>query len=184
MVNTGTNMHTSAIRLRPVKVTRMAMTALSVLFYPLVSKLTPKYGKKKLILIAFGIFIVAFGYTALLGTLPIDPTVQGFILCLLAAPAMAIFGILPQAVVADIAQCDEIETKENRSGMFYAARTFSMKMGQAVAMLLVTSLGTIGQAKGTGYRLIAVAAALACVLGGVLFMKYNEKKVYAKIMKD
>ena len=162
----------------------VAMTALSVLFYPLVSKLTPKYGKKKLILIAFGIFIVAFGYTALLGTLPIDPTVQGFILCVLAAPAMAIFGILPQAVVADIAQCDEIETKENLSGMFYAARTFSMKMGQAVAMLLVTSLGTIGQAKGTGYRLIAVAAALACVLGGVLFMKYNEKKVYAKIMKD
>ena len=51
----------------------VAMTALSVLFYPLVSKLTPKYGKKKLILIAFGIFIVAFGYTALLGTLPIDP---------------------------------------------------------------------------------------------------------------
>ena len=163
----------------------VVMTALSVLFYPMVMKLTPKHGKKKLILAAFGIFVVAFAYTACLGLLSFIPAVvQGFILCVLAAPAMAIFGILPQAVVADIAQCDEIETKENRSGMFYAARTFSMKMGQAVAMLLVTSLGTIGQAKGTGYRLIAVAAALACVLGGVLFMKYNEKKVYAKIMKD
>ena len=162
----------------------VAMTALSVLFYPLVSRLTPKYGKKKLILIAFCIFVVAFGYTALLGKLPIDPTVQGFILCVLAAPAMAIFGILPQAVVADIAQCDEMDTKENRSGMFYAARTFSMKMGQAVAMLLVTSLGVIGQETGLGYRLIAVAAAAACVIGGLLFMKYNEKKIYEKILKD
>ena len=162
----------------------VGMTALSVLFYPLVSKLTPKYGKKKLILVAFCIFTVAFAYTAALGTfLPIAPEIQGYILCLLAAPAMAIFGILPQAVVADIAECDEIETHENRSGMFYAARTFSMKMGQAVAMLLVTSLGTIRQDTGLGYRIVAICAAAVCVLGGLLFLAYNEKKVYSKIMK-
>ena len=163
----------------------VGMTALSVLFYPLVSKLTPKFGKKKLILIAFGIFTLAFAYTATLGVLlPVDATVQGYILCVLAAPAMAIFGILPQAVVADIAQSDEITTGENRSGMFYAARTFSMKMGQAVAMLLVTSLGTIRQETGLGYRIIAIAAACVCVLGGILFMMYNEKKVYRTILKQ
>ena len=116
---------------------------------------------------------------------------------------MAIFGILPQAVVADIAEADELDTKENRSGMFYAARTFSMKMGQAIAMLLVTSLGTIGRAAiepgmednatalaeaakngtGLGYRLIAVVAAAACIVGGLLFTKYDEKKIYSKILK-
>ena len=181
----------------------VGMTALSVLFYPLVSRLTPKYGKKKLILVAFCIFTVAFAYTACLGpNLPIPTEVQGYILCLLAAPAMAIFGILPQAVVADIAEADELETRENRSGMFYAARTFSMKMGQAIAMLLVTSLGTIGRAPvaqgmednaaalaeaakngtGLGYRLIAIVAAVACVVGGLLFLKYDEKKVYGKIL--
>jgi len=159
------------------------MTALSVLFYPLVSKLTPKTGKKKLILIAFGIFIVAFIFTALMGKWPVSATAQGYILCVLAAPAMAIFGILPQAVVADIAECDELETHENRSGMFFAARTFSMKMGQAVAMLLVTSLGSIGQETGIGYRLIAVAAAVVCLIGGIVFATYNEKRVYSKIMK-
>ena len=111
------------------------------------------------------------------------PEIQGYILCVLAAPAMAIFGILPQAVVADIAECDEIETKENRSGMFYAARTFSMKMGQAVAMLLVTSLGTIRQDIGLGYRIVAICAAAVCVIGGLLFLAYDEKRVYAKILK-
>ena len=162
----------------------VGMTALSVLFYPVVSKLTPKFGKKKLILTAFCIFTVAFAYTAAMGEiLPIAPEIQGYVLCLLAAPAMAIFGILPQAVVADIAECDEIETHENRSGMFYAARTFSMKMGQAVAMLLVTSLGTIRQDTGLGYRIVAICAAVVCVIGGLLFLAYNEKRVYSKILK-
>lgn len=162
----------------------VGMTGLSVLFYPLVSKLTPKYGKKKLILIAFCIFTVAFAYTALLGSiLPVPAQIQGYILCVLAAPAMAIFGILPQAVVADIAEYDELETKENRSGMFYAARTFSMKMGQAIAMLLVTSLGTIRQDIGLGYRIIAIASAVVCVIGALLFMMYDEKKIYRKILK-
>ncbi|MBQ9409083.1 MAG: MFS transporter [Clostridia bacterium] len=163
----------------------VVMTALSVLFYPMVMKLTPKYGKKKLILVAFCIFIVAFGYTACLGLMSfIPPVVQGFILCVLAAPAMAIFGILPQAVVADIAQCDEMETKENRAGMFYAARTFAMKMGQAVAMIVVASLAIVGKDTGLGYRLTAVVAAAACVAGGLIFSRYNEKRIYEKIIKE
>ena len=175
------------------------MTALSVLFYVPVNKLTPKFGKKKLILFAFCVFTLSFLYTAFFGSrLPIPPAVQGYILCAVAAPAMAIFGILPQAVVADIAEYDSLETHENRSGMFYAARTFAFKMGQSVAMLLVTAFATIGQtvetvvtdgvaetvvhSNGTGYRVIAIAAAAVCVLGGVLFKLYNEKKVYARII--
>ena len=160
------------------------MTALSVLFYVPVNKLTPKFGKKKLILFAFGVFTLSFVYTAFFGSaLPIPPAVQGYILCAVAAPAMAIFGILPQAVVADIAECDALETGENRSGMFYAARTFAFKLGQSIAMLLVTAFATIGQETGAGYRITAFAAAAVCVLGGALFMVYNEKRVYAKIMK-
>ena len=158
------------------------MTALSVLFYVPINKLTPKLGKKKLILIAFGIFSVSFIFTALMGDiLPIPPAVQGYILCVVAAPAMAVFGILPQAVVADIAEYDALETGENHSGLFYAARTFAFKLGQSIAMLLVTAFATIGPDTGLGYRITAVAAAV-CILGGVLFMIYKEKKIYAKIL--
>ena len=160
------------------------MTALSVLFYVPVNKLTPKFGKKKIILVAFCIFTVSFVFTAFFGSLlPIPAAVQGFILCVLASPAQAIFGILPQAVVADIAEYDALETHENRSGMFYAARTFAFKLGQSIAMLLVTAFATIGPETGLGYRITAVAAAAVCLLGGVLFMLYDEMKVYARILK-
>ena len=160
------------------------MTALSVLFYVPINRLTPRFGKKKLILCAFAIFTASFVYTACFGSrLPIPPAVQGYILCAVASPAMAIFGILPQAVVADIAEYDALETHENRSGMFYAARTFAFKLGQSIAMLLVTAFATIGQETGLGYRVTAVAAAAVCLLGGALFMVYDEAKVYRRIMK-
>jgi len=160
------------------------MTALSVLFYVPVNKLTPRFGKKKIILFAFCIFTLSFLFTAFFGSmLPIPAAVQGFILCVLASPAQAIFGILPQAVVADIAEYDALETRENRSGMFYAARTFAFKLGQSIAMLLVTAFATIGPETGLGYRITAIAAAAVCVLGGVLFLLYDEKKVYARILK-
>ncbi|MCR4622000.1 MAG: MFS transporter [Clostridiales bacterium] len=158
------------------------MTALSVLFYPLVSKLTPKYGKRKLILIAFCIFVVAFVYTACMGLIGIDPTIQGIILCVLAAPAMAIFGILPQAVVADIAECDALDTGEERAGMFYAARTFAMKMGQALALIIVSSIVGLKLKDGFGDRLIAMISGAVCLVGGLIFLKYNEKKIYARII--
>ena len=159
------------------------LTGLSVLFYPFVSKLTRKLGKKKLVLIAFAIFAFSFGYAALLGdTLSfIPPLVQGVLLCLFASPAQALFGIIPQAMVADIAESEEKTTGVNRSGMFFAARTFAMKLGQGVAMLLVTSLATIRTDIGLGYRLVAVSAAAACIIGGLFLLAYNEKKIYSTL---
>ncbi len=160
------------------------MTALSLVFYLPVNRLTGRWGKKKLILVAFGIFTVNFGYAALLGDrLPLPPTLQGYGLCILGAPALAIFGILPQAVVADISEYDALETGQNRSGMFYAARTFAFKMGQSVAMLLVTAIATVRPDIGLGYRLVALAAAIVCLSGGLLFLLYNERKVYGKIQR-
>lgn len=162
------------------------MTFLSVCCYPLVGFITKKFGKKRPIIVAFGIFVVAFLYAALLGdTIGFIPSVvQGVILCFLAAPAQAIFGILPQACVADVAESDEKATGENHSGMFFAARTFAMKLGQSIAMLLVTALATVGHDTGFGYRLAAISAAVACVIGGVLFLFYNEKKVFASLGLD
>ena len=93
-----------------------------------------------------------------------------------AAP-MAVFGILPQAVVANIAGASARTTGEERQGMFYAARTFAMKMGQSLAMLLFTGLGTIGVASGVGYRAAAVCAAVLCGVGGVVFAFYDERRV-------
>ncbi len=162
----------------------VGMTAISLVFYIPINKLTPKLGKKKLITFAFVIFCAAYFYTGFLGRIPgIPAEVQGAVLTVAAALPMAIFGILPQAVVADIAQSDAKLTGSNREGMFYAARTFAFKMGQSVSMLLFTAVSTIGAAAGTGYRMTAFLAAVFCVLGGIVFLTYNEIKIN-KIIND
>jgi Na+/melibiose symporter-like transporter len=96
---------------------------------------------------------------------------------------MAIFGILPQAMVADCAEYDSKQTGENRQGMFFAARTFCFKLGQSIAMLLFTSLATIGAGTGTGYRIVAIAAAILCCTGGFILCFYDEKVFFKKQQK-
>ena len=164
------------------------MTAMSLVCYAPVNILAKKMGKKKLISFAFMFFAVTFLFTTFAGLLPIPGLMSGIIVAVLASIPMAILGILPQAVVADISEADKYETGESRQGMFYAARTFAMKLGQSVALLLFTSFATINAdvlkgepGYGLGYRIAAAAATVLCLLGGLVFFRYDEKKVIARI---
>ena len=163
----------------------VVMTAFSVVFYIPINKLVQKVGKKKMLLFAFGIFTLVYVITSVCGDhLPINTTIQGIVIVLIGSLPMAIFGILPSAMVADIAKSDLILTGESREGMFYAARTFAFKIGQGIAMLFFTALTTVGVAdSGLGYRLTAIGAVVFCIIGGVILIFYNEKEL-ADIIKE
>ena len=169
----------------------VTMTVVSLLFYPLVNILSKKLGKKKLIAFAFLFFSFAFLVTSGAGLIDIPALAYGFVIAVLAALPMAILGILPQAVVADISEADKLDTGESRQGMFYAARTFAFKLGQSLAMLIFTSMVLINSevpkgesGYGLGYRITAVTAAVLCLLGGIVFLKYNEKKIISRIEEE
>ena len=151
------------------------MTFISVCLYPVVNKLAPKFGKKKLIVTGFFAYAVVFLITSLCG----KGLAWGFVIAVCAAVPMAILGILPQACVADVAELSRLETGEDRSGMFFAARTFAFKMGQAIAMVVFTSI-TVSETKAS-YRTTAVVAFVTCVIGACLFLLYNEKMILARI---
>ena len=121
-----------------------AMTVLSAAFYPFVTKLVMKFGKKKLIIFAFLGLAVAYVIAALSNLPIIDRSVEqnlnglgvvfGVAIVVIAAFPMALLGIIPQSIVADVAEADGIVTGEKREGMFFAARTFAMKFGQSLAL--------------------------------------------------
>lgn len=165
----------------------IGLTAISLLFYPFITKLAHTFGKKRLVIIAFVGFFITFGFTGICGPqLGFSQLIQAILIVVCGSFPMAIFGILPQAIVADIAQSDSITTGENRSGMFYAARTFAMKFGQSLAMIAFTSLATI---KATinpsyGYRVVAIVAAICCGIGGLLMALFNEKKIISIIASE
>ena len=77
-------------------------------------------------------FIMGIG---IIGISVIPGIVYGILICVIAAFPMALLGIIPQSIVADVAEADSYATGENREGMFFAARTFAMKFGQSVMIL-------------------------------------------------
>jgi GPH family glycoside/pentoside/hexuronide:cation symporter len=135
---------------------------------------------------------VAYLITAMIKFIPLPGILYGVIICVVAAFPMALLGIIPQSIVADISEADGIETGENREGMFFAARTFAMKWGQSIAMLVFTSLAIIGTthqdkssneitASATGLTCVAFVAVSFCVLGALVLSAYNEKKIMKTI---
>ena len=182
------------------------MTVLSAAFYPVVSGLVKKHGKKKLTIAGFLGLAAAYVVATLIGVLgtaenpgllgvgAVPGVVFGVLICVIAAFPMALLGIIPQSIVADVAEADGVNTGENREGMFFAARTFAMKFGQSLAMLLFTSLAIIGTTQNAdsnditastlGMTVVGVAAVLFCVLGAVILLSYNEKEVMRIIAKD
>ena len=121
-----------------------AMTVLSACFYPIVSGLVRKFGKKKLVIFGFLGLALAYVITALIGVVPgFNGILPGALIVIISAFPMALLGIIPQSIVADVAEEDAILTGEKREGMFFAARTFAMKLGQSVAMLVFTSLAIL-----------------------------------------
>ncbi len=167
------------------------MTILSAVFYPFVSGLVRKFGKKKLTVLGFLGLALAYLVTAMIRFVALPGIVYGVLICVIAAFPMALLGIIPQSIVADVSEADGIETGENREGMFFAARTFAMKWGQSIAMLVFTSLAIIGTAQNksaneitaspTGLTIVAFAAVAFCVIGAVILTAYNEKKVMKTI---
>ncbi len=155
------------------------MTVISLALYPAINRLAPNIGKKKLIVIGFFTYASVFLLTSLCG--------QGFIWGVIIAGAagvpMAILGILPQACVADVSELNTLETGEDRSGMFFAARTFAMKLGQALSMLVYTSVtaAKLGEVSSSQYRATAVIATVACLIGACIFLFYNEKLILGRI---
>ncbi len=164
------------------------MTVVSLALYPVVNKLAPKAGKKKMIIVGFfvyaGVFLItAFSSGAMIGSVHFF----GILVAVAAGIPMAILGILPQACVADVSELSTLETGEDRSGMFFAARTFAMKLGQALSMLVYTSLTVKTLVDGeekvlkSQYRTVAVVATVACLIGAFLFFLYGEKRILSRI---
>ena len=180
------------------------MSILAAVFYPFVTKFVKKWGKKKLVIAGFFGLAACYAITAISsipGFLPEEgganglSWVFGIVIMIASALPMALLGIIPQSIVADVAEAEAKTTGENREGMFFAARTFAMKFGQSLAMILFTSISLIGgivkeddpstiyPAK-TGMLIAALVAVAFCVLGAVILMFYQEKKIMKIIAKD
>ncbi|RZK55347.1 MAG: MFS transporter [Pedobacter sp.] len=154
------------------------MVLLSLLFYPFVNYGAKKIGKKQLVIIAFGVLSLIFVTIFFLGKLPFEPTNQMYILVAFASFPLAALGILPNAILADIAQQETLESGENHEGMFFAVKYLFVKLGQTIGIAIFAMLTVYGKDPGNDYglRLNGVVGFVLCVLALLFFTRFKEKK--------
>jgi len=150
-----------------------------VLFYALVNIAVKHFGKKRIMSFGFLLFAGTFLMAAMLGNEVIPKMAQLAIMGIMAAIPMAVFGIIPNAIVADIIYEHERSTGKQLAGMFFAARTVMMKFGIALGGLLFPSFLLLGRSveNDFGIRFSGYAALAFCILGYVLFQRYRETPI-------
>ncbi len=156
------------------------MVIVSFLFYPLVNFLAKKLGKKIFVILSFFMMAIIFFGIYFLGRIPLIPNLaQAYLLILLYSLPLSFLGILPNAILADIAENDALKTGESKEGMFFAARTLMQKLGQTIGLLTFASLLSFGKDVGNdlGVRLSGIVGFILCLFAGFAFIQYKEKEL-------
>lgn len=154
------------------------MVLVSVLFYPLINFVSARFGKKPLVLFSFFVLSLIFVTIYFLGKLPMSPKAQIYTLVICAAFPLAALGILPNAILAEIAQNDAEKTGENREGMFFAVKYLFVKFGQTLGIALFAFLTVYGKDPGNDYglRLNGLCGFVLCLFALIFFSRFREMK--------
>lgn len=157
------------------------MVVVSFVFYPLVNLLARLVGKKPLVVGAFAWMAVTLAGIFFLGRLPLAAETQGYLLTFALAVPVSFLGILPNAILADIADADARVTGKRQEGMFFAARTLLQKFGVTGGVLVFAALTSLGKDPGDdlGLRLSGLLGAALCLLASVYFLRYQEQRLLA-----
>jgi GPH family glycoside/pentoside/hexuronide:cation symporter len=154
------------------------MVLLSLLFYPFINYGSKRYGKKNLVIMAFVVLSLVFLTIYFLGRIPGSPDSQMYLLVVFASFPLAVLGILPNAILADIAQKDTETSKENHEGMFFAVKYLFVKLGQTLGIAIFAMLTIYGKDPGNdfGLRLNGVVGFILCLFAIIFFNRFKEER--------
>lgn len=163
----------------------------SFALYPLVVKLSKKYSKKSLFRLALfiqGVLLSAFTLCDYVS----NPDILGWCLLAIMPFPLAIMGIIPNVIVADLALADGARTGNYREAMFFGANMFAYKVATSLTALLFPSIIIIGSLSDAdapeptmlGVMVSAMVAGCLAFIGVFIMRKYNEDEVNALIEQD
>ena len=163
----------------------IGVAACSGLSFPLIIPLTKKFGQKALLVFAFILQSFLFLFIMLMGHLTIPTwTILAGVILLNTLP-MAIFGILPMALVSDIATEDAQLTGKMRSATFFGVKFFTMKVGLSITSLVFPTLLLLGNSieNPKGVEMTAIAGLIGAVIALVLMTKVDMPELMEEDVK-
>jgi len=154
-----------------------AHLATAIAFFPVMARVAPRVGKKRLY--SWAIFAIAalFPLFFLIGklSLPIPPSVQGVILMALVGIPLSALYMLPNPLISDCIDYDERLTGRRREAMYYGVQNILQNAAMAFSALVLGSLFNFfgySAENPTGIYLMGPAAGLCFLLAGAIFLKF------------
>lgn len=156
----------------------VSMVLGSLVFYPFINLFANKVGKKKVLLFSFVLLGILFLCIYYLGKFPINPLLQMYLLVIGASFPLATLGILPPAILAEIAEEEAKRTGENREGLYFAVKYFFVKLGQTFGIGVFAFLTLYGKDPGNdlGLRLNGICGFILCMIAFVTFFRFQERR--------
>ena len=153
--------------------------AVTLLSFPVIARLARRMGKRRALLAAMAMAAAVVPFIGLIGLLPLDvpATGQGYALIALAGPPVAGLFVLPNAILADIAEDHGRMTGHRSEGMFFALQGLVFNGTTSLAaVVLGLLLEQFGYAPGNalGLRIVPVVAAVSVVIGAMVFTRFPE----------
>ena len=152
------------------------MVLVSLLFYPMIIRLTRRIGKRLPMIAGLILLGTLLAATFSLGRLPFPPRTQIFGFAILCALPVAILGILPFAIIAEIAEAEGKSSGQQKEALFFAVRNFTTKLGQTLGVMTFAILTLFGKDPGNdwGIRVAALFGGGLCILAGIIFIQFRE----------
>ncbi|UCE14757.1 MAG: MFS transporter [Candidatus Heimdallarchaeota archaeon] len=152
-----------------------------------------RVGKKKAVIYSLVVAAVLASLLFTVGMIPFDPLIHTLIIVLLIGFPAAPLLVLPDSIISDITDYDEIVTGTRREAMHFASQGLLTRFSGGVSVqLLGLILGIFGSSYGEpslistiipglpttlGVSLIGPVAAIILFIGLLIFWKYPEDEV-------
>ncbi|MEL7158931.1 MAG: MFS transporter, partial [Actinomycetota bacterium] len=162
----------------------LVMVVVSIFLFPAVSAWARRLrGGKRPTIVAFCVAAAVFVTISVLGLIDQWPYVQVVVPITVFALPFAILSIMPQWILADIAEHSSLETGEQQAAMFYATRTFLQKLATTVGVVLFALLLQLGRDvdDDLGVRLTGVAGAVLYLVAAWFFSRYDERRLQSEL---
>jgi GPH family glycoside/pentoside/hexuronide:cation symporter len=152
------------------------MVVVTLIFYPVVNLAEKKFSKKRMMILSFLAMVLVFGCIFNLGRFPFPLFMQGLMLMVVFGIPDSFLGILPNTVIADIANEDTKRTGQNNEGMYFGMRALFQKFGQTLGIMVFAMLTLYGKDPGhdLGLRLSGIVGAVLCFGAAMVYTRYQE----------
>ena len=165
-----------------------ALFGVALLMFPVVNLASKRFGKRAVLMTGLALFAVTTGSVYFLGsdTLPFPPTTQAFIIFGLMGIPVSTLLLVPNAILADVAEYDAILSGSRREGMCFSAQGFLEKLNLGFStMVLAFLFSQFGKdvAAPLGVKLSGPTAMVVALLGIICYSLYPENKVRSVLEK-